>query len=113
MTDAERALWRILRSRQLVGRKFRRQRPVGRYVADFACMEAKLIVEVDGGQHVDNQYDEERSAWLRSMGYEVIRFWNPDVLSNAEGVAETILNALKVRRHTLTPTLSRAAGEGV
>jgi very-short-patch-repair endonuclease len=67
---------------------------------------------VDGGQHVDNQYDEERSAWLRSMGYEVLRFWNPDVLLNAEGVAETILDALKARYRTLTPTLSRGAGEG-
>jgi very-short-patch-repair endonuclease len=113
MTDAEQRLWRILRSRQLVGWKFRRQRPIGRYVADFACIEAMLIVEVDGGQHAENATDVERTRWLEALGWKVIRFWNPEVLTNAEGVAETILDALKTRRGTLTPALSRGAGEGV
>jgi very-short-patch-repair endonuclease len=111
-TDAEKHLWRILRSRQLAGWKFRRQRPIGRYVADFVCMEQKVIVEVDGSQHADNLRDAIRTVWLQSMGYQVIRFWNPDVLTNAEGVAETILDALKRRSGTLTPALSRGAGEG-
>lgn len=111
-TSAERRLWSVLRSRTLVGWKFRRQRPIGHYIVDFACAEARLIIEVDGGQHAENAADAARTRWLESLGWRVIRFWNPDVLKNTDGVAETILHALKERQRTLTPTLARGAGEG-
>ena len=97
-TDVERKLWSMLRGRQLGGFKFRRQVPIDRYFADFACVEAKLIVELDGGQHADQvAYDAERTAMLEAWGWRVVRFWNDDVLVNADGVAETILNALRPR----------------
>jgi very-short-patch-repair endonuclease len=95
-TDAERALWRRLRDRRLEGRKFRRQVPMGRYIVDFFCLEAKLIVEVDGGQHDwERAKDEVRTQYLESLGFRVIRFWNNDVLGNITGVLEQILIALK------------------
>ena len=91
MTDAERLLWRHLRQRQIEGYKFRRQHPVGHYIVDFACLEACLIVEVDGGQHADREeYDVERTAWLEGQGFRVLRFWNTDVLANIDGVREII-----------------------
>ena len=93
MTDAEQALWRALRQKQLDGTRFRRQQPLGPYVADFYCAAAKLIVEVDGGQHADGA-DAARDAWLAARGYRVLRFWNPDVRDNLEGVLETIRTAL-------------------
>jgi very-short-patch-repair endonuclease len=94
-TDAERHLWQHLRNRQLAGFKFRRQRPIGRHVADFVCVERHLIVELDGGQH-DWQAgaDERRTAALAESGYRLVRFWNNDVLSNTEGVLQRILDAL-------------------
>jgi very-short-patch-repair endonuclease len=89
MTDAERALWRILRSRQLAHMKFRRQQPIDSYIVDFLCFEHRLIVEVDGSQH---EYDgPERSARLEAQGFRIIRFWNTEVLNNREGVALAIL----------------------
>ncbi len=95
MTDAERRLWYLLRRKQLEGFRFRRQAPVGKYIADFVCFGERLIVEVDGGSHVDAQaYDEARTAWLKSEGFRVLRFWNNDVLGNQEGVLQTILEAL-------------------
>ena len=94
-TDAERKLWHCLKGGQLGGWKFRRQHPIPPYVADFACIEAKLIVEVDGGQHADSAYDEARDRFLREHGWRVLRFWNTDVLSNVEGVAIVILEALR------------------
>jgi very-short-patch-repair endonuclease len=93
-TDAEIHLWWALRDRRLRGYKFRRQHPVGPYVADFACTREKLIVEVHGGQHAANEHDAERTEWLESQGWRVLRFWNNDVLTNIEGVVETILAAL-------------------
>ena len=96
-TDAERKLWALLRGRQLDGAKFRRQAPIDRYFADFACVEAKLIVGLDGGQHADQaRYDEARSEILAACGWRVIRFWNSDVMENANGVADTILAELKL-----------------
>ena len=98
MTDAEQLLWYHLRARRFEQWKFRRQVPVGPYVADFLCKVPRVIVEIDGGQHADAVVrDEARSAWLRSRGYEVVRFWNSDVMGNTEGVLETLLAAL-VRR---------------
>ena len=93
-TDAERALWRRLRSRSLDGHKFVRQEPIGPYTVDFICRKARLIIEVDGGQHADNQHDVIRDQWLSSHNYKVLRFWNNDVLGNVAGVLETIVTAL-------------------
>ena len=77
---------RVLRAKRLCGLKFRRQHPMGNYIVDFACLEASLIVEVDGGQHADRQeYDRERTAWLEGRGFRVLRFWNSEVLTNIEG----------------------------
>jgi len=96
LTDAERRLWYLLRGRRLKGWKFRRQHPVGPYVADFACLECRLIIEVDGGQHVQNQAaDEKRSGYLRDQGFTVLRFWNSDVLNDTERVLEAILRELE------------------
>jgi very-short-patch-repair endonuclease len=96
LTDAERRLWYLLRRKQLAGFRFRRQAPIGRYIADFACFAERLIIEVDGGQHADAQaYDEARTAWLDSEGFRVLRFWNNDVLGNQEAVLQTILDALR------------------
>ena len=92
-TDAERELWQRLRNHQLAGAKFRRQVPVGHYIADFLCADARLIVEVDGGQHSDAA-DAARTAWLEAQGFRVIHFWNNDVLSNPEGVLMRIAEAL-------------------
>ena len=96
-TDAERAMWRILRDRRLAGFKFRRQQPLGPFFADFACFSHRLIIEIDGGQHADNPADERRTAWLERQGFRVLRFWNNDVLSNREGVYLAVLDALTSR----------------
>jgi len=95
MTDAERALWRSLRQRQADGHRFRRQVPIDRYIVDFACLEARLIIEVDGGQHSGSTTDTTRDAYLRAQGFQGLRFWNNDVLANREGVFRTITEALK------------------
>ena len=95
-TDAERLLWQKLRFWQVDGRKFRRQQPLGGYIVDFVCLERRLIVELDGGQHADrNAYDKKRDDWLRSQGFVILRFWNHDVLNNIDGVMEQILDSLK------------------
>ena len=96
LTDAERLLWRHLRQRQLEGQKFRRQYPLGKYIVDFICLEKRIVIEVDGGQHTDQkEYDDERSNWLTAQGFEVLRFWNHDVLQNIEVVKTEILQALQ------------------
>ena len=103
-TDAERALWTRLRSKQLEGVKFRRQQPIGPYIVDFASFGKRLIVEIDGGQHNEPsplegegrvRGDEERTRWLKERGYQVLRFWNNEVLMNMEGVLERIREALR------------------
>lgn len=95
-TEAEARLWRQLRGRQLAGAKFRRQAPVGPYIADFICLAAKLIVEPDGGQHADNEEaDAARTTWLGAQGFRVVRFWNNGVLANTDAVLERILEALR------------------
>jgi very-short-patch-repair endonuclease len=93
-TEAEKVLWQLLRGRQHVGAKFRRQHPVGRFIADFACIERRLIVEADGGQHDGRASDARRTAWLEAAGWRVIRFWNNDILRNPEGVMLAIEAAL-------------------
>ena len=95
MTDAESQLWRHLRRRNIEGFKFRRQHPLGPFVADFACLEARLIVEIDGGQHDEREsYDGRRDAWLSQQGYRVLRFWNNEVLCETESVLEVIRDSL-------------------
>ncbi|MBI2368480.1 MAG: endonuclease domain-containing protein [Deltaproteobacteria bacterium] len=95
-TEVERLLWRHLRMWQLDGYKFRRQQPIGNYIVDFVCLEKRLIIELDGGQHAEqSHYDSERDAWLRDQRFTVLRFWNNDVLINVEGVAARIFETLK------------------
>ena len=95
-TEAERLLWRHLRVRQLGGHKFRRQQPLGPYIVDFVCLEKRLIVEVDGGQHAARaEKDAQRVAWLKAEGFRVLRFWNTEVLQETEAVWETIRAALQ------------------
>lgn len=104
MTAAETHLWQHLRSRQVCGKKFRRQHPVGKYILDFACIEAKLAIEVDGSQHFELQHqDHQRTAWLEVQGWKVLRFWNNEVLQNIEGVLEEILNTLASDKSDFTP----------
>ena len=95
-TDAERRLWSRLRHRGVAGHRFRRQSPIGPYVVDFVCPEKSLVIEVDGGQHAEREaYDFERTQWLESQGYRVLRFWNNDVLNDTEVVLEVIFSALR------------------
>jgi very-short-patch-repair endonuclease len=95
LTDAERRLWQAIRDRQLGGAKFRRQAPLGPYFADFACYEAKLIVELDGGQHAElTSHDVVRQKFLTKGGFRVLRFWNNEVMENITGVLDSIRVAL-------------------
>ncbi len=95
-TATARHLWRHLRDRQLAGFRFRRQVPIGNYIADFACVDAKVVIEVDGGQHLaQREYDARRDAELVARGYQVLRFWDNDVLLNTESVLVVILQALE------------------
>ncbi|UYY58235.1 endonuclease domain-containing protein [Sphingomonas sp. S2-65] len=117
-TDAERLLWRHLRNRQLGNFKFRFQASIGTYIADFLCKESALIVELDGSQHSETT-DAIRTRFLESEGYQVLRFWNTEVLENLDGVLLTIKAAAEARtwrkpeeEDAPHPTLSRDAGEG-
>jgi very-short-patch-repair endonuclease len=95
MTDAERLLWRCLRDRQLGGYKFRRQYPIGPFIVDFACLERKIVIEIDGSQHINNTAaDNKRSDYLNKQGFRVLRFWNNDVLQEKEAVLSMILSSL-------------------
>ena len=90
-TPQEQQLWQELRAKRFAGFKFRRQEPIGRYIADFVCFKAKLIIELDGGQHAETAArDAERDAWLRGRGYNVLRFWDNEVFQNLEGVLEVV-----------------------
>ena len=95
LTDAEKLLWRHLRDRQLDGCKFRRQHPIGKFIVDFVCVEKKLVIEVDGGQHATKvEADLQRSEYLRKKGYSTLRFWNNEVLQKTESVLEAVLLSL-------------------
>jgi very-short-patch-repair endonuclease len=95
MTDAERLLWLLLRDKQMKGQRFRRQHPIGKYIADFVCIEQKLVIERDGWQHQEQTvYDAQRTACIRSEGWRVPRFWNNEVTGNADGVLSTIAENL-------------------
>jgi very-short-patch-repair endonuclease len=97
MTPAEKRLWQVLRGNRLDGLYFRRQHAVGTYILDFVCVQEKLVIEVDGGSHLEQEeYDSERTQWLEDeKGYRVIRFTNDDVLKNIHEVVEAIRNAVK------------------
>ena len=111
-TDAERLMWRALRSRQLADLKFRRQATIGPYIPDFVCIEARLVIEIDGGQH-DEDLDRERTRFLEQRGFKVLRFWNNDVLANPEEVLETILRAAQAGKgEKPSPYPLPRAGEG-
>ena len=110
VTDAERKLWHHLRRRQLLGYRFRRQFQIGPYIVDFACLETKLIIEVDGSQHFDAASDVARTQWLHEHGFQVLRFWNNDVLMRTHHVLAVVYEALgPAGPH---PDLPPQAGEG-
>ena len=91
-TDAENILWKNLRAKRLQGFKFRRQEPIGKYIADFVCYERRVIIKLDGGQHSEeSEKDQERDEWFRSERFRVLRFWNNDVLSKTEEILEIII----------------------
>ena len=97
-TDAERHLWQHLRGRRLAGYKFRRQYPIAGHVADFACIEAKVVLELDGGQHVErSEEDAARTSRIERNGYRVLRFWNDDVLVRTADVLEEILRKMDIK----------------
>ena len=105
-TEAEKKLWLKLRNRQLGGVKFRRQQFIGPFIVDFACLEHKLIIEIDGGHHgqvINKERDNNRTSWLEQEGYHVIRFWNNDVIQNVDIVLEKIWEVLN---NTSYPNLS-------
>jgi very-short-patch-repair endonuclease len=117
MGEAEKKLWFRLRRRKLAGFRFRRQVPIGGYIADFACLSARLVIEVDGGRHSRQEghvLDEMRTGLLVARGYRVLRFWNSDVLSDIDRVVQNIYNALASRttpRPALRATLPHGGGE--
>ena len=90
-TDAEQMLWQRLRRRRIGGHRFRRQHPLGPYIVDFVCLEAQLVIEVDGSQHMDQEMDDAvRTQWLESRGFRVLRFWDNQVLGELAGVEQAI-----------------------
>ena len=104
MTEAERELWRLLRDRPLVGVKFRRQVPIGNFIVDFCCVEARFIIELDGSQHAEQEAaDELRNRFLAAEGFRVLRFWNDQVLNGAEFVVEKILAAIAEEQRAPSP----------
>jgi very-short-patch-repair endonuclease len=105
MTDAATKIWQRLRAHRFQDLSFRRQFPVGPFIADFVCLEARLVIEIDGGQHASDEaaYDARRDAWLRAEGFRILRFWNNDVLKNFSGVLERAAEAL---REPLPPSLT-------
>jgi len=95
-TEAERALWALIRSQQLGGYKFRRQASVGPFIVDFLCHRPQLIIEVDGGQHAAvTPYEARRSAWLTARGYRLVRLWNTELLEDPQAAAEYVLEEME------------------
>lgn len=117
LTDAERRLWYNLRAHRFMGLKFKRQKPIGRYIVDFACIERRLIVELDGGQHAENTVrDERRDRWLRGQGFTVLRFWNREVMRQLDDVLERIREIVLEQPNAAGPLprpLSRKRARGV
>ncbi len=105
MTDAERVLWKHLRAYRFRHAGFRRQTPIGPYIVDFVCHKTKIVIEIDGGQHAEatqGAADRHRTEWLEKRGYQVLRFWNNEVLKNMDGVQIQIEIALRARPPSLT-----------
>ena len=99
-TEVERFLWSYLRRSQLEGFKFRRQQPLGKYIVDFVNFRKKIVIEVDGGQHaIKRVKDRERDKWLRKEGFEILRFWDNEVLENIEGVLKVVRDKLLLSPH--------------
>lgn len=96
-TDTECKLWQQLRSKQCGGYKFRRQHPLGNYIVDFVCLESRLIIELDGSQHLEEtkMHDQQRDCWFQKEGYRILRFWDNEVLQNMAGVYQLIEEALR------------------
>ncbi len=113
-TDAERRLWRALRHRRFAGHKFRRQEPLGAYIVDFACLDARLIVEVDGAQHLEQQreHDVARDEWLGEQGFRVLRFWDSQILNAPDEVDQAIWQALE-QEPPRQPSPVKGEGAGV
>ena len=96
LTDAEQKLWQKLRNKQINDHKFRRQFVLGNYIVDFICLDKRLIIEVDGGQHMENvDYDSQRDEWLKNQNFKVLRFWNNQVLNEIDSVLEVIVKNLE------------------
>jgi very-short-patch-repair endonuclease len=95
LTDAERKIWQVVRAKRFGKSKFKRQERIGFYIVDFVCYQKKIIIEIDGKQHLDNvEYDSQRTKWLEEQGFRVLRFWNDDILSNIEVVKKVIFRLL-------------------
>ena len=102
LTPQERILWKLLRNHSFYGYEFRRQYVMGEYIVDFICRKKKIIIEIDGGQHNTPDeilYDNKRSAFLNSLGYRVLRFWNSDIDKNIEGVYKTLLKEFEIIKY--------------
>jgi very-short-patch-repair endonuclease len=115
-TEAEKRLWSMLRDRRMPSFKFKRQFVIAPYIVDFVCLERRLIVEADGSQHAESEYDHHRDAFLRSQTFSVLRFWNNDVLQNASGVFDAIYAELTSPHPPKPPAWappSPARGEGL
>ena len=110
MTDAEKLLWHHLRAYRLNGKRFRRQQPLGPYIVDFVHFGSRVIVEADGGQHNDSLSDKERDAWLRSQGFQVLRFWNHEILRQTDVVLSVIYGALEVPEDIAGMGVERGVG---
>lgn len=102
-TEAERRLWSLLRAKRLAGWKWKRQQSLGRYIVDFVCLEARLIIEADGSQHIDSAYDATRDAWIKAQGFSILRFYNNDILADTDAVATAILSALTAAAGASSP----------
>jgi len=117
-TDAERKLWYAFRDRRFANFKFRRQVPVGPFIADFICYDARVVVEVDGSQHAESASDARRDRWFAANKFLVLRFWNNDVLKNLEGVLTLVLESLHqrpphpARAERGHPSPARGEGDG-
>ncbi len=111
-TEAEGKIWRRLRSRQVADCKFRRQHVIGAYIVDFFCLERRLVVEIDGGQHADSEADAARTRFLESQGFRVIRFWNNEVLNSLDEVVEEIYRVLTSPPHSAPHPGPLPGGEG-
>ena len=106
-TIQERRLWNLLKNRQFYNLKFKRQQPIGDYIVDFICKEAKIIIEIDGGQHNEPEnieYDKTRTEYLNTLGYKVIRFWNNEIYENIEGVGFRLKEEITLTKNTSNAT---------